>query len=211
MTPASLTQQLTDSEQENLREAIQRLLAYGAILREEQRDLYEWCRVQRARMDELAALVGIRLQWEEASRLIVALPLNSRLRRRLRQDETLIVMALWYDFDRAVQEDGLALDEVEFPVRVFMESLESKFRQLRLPSETRLREILQFCERKSLIRLRAMPGPFADAMIRVLPGIRFVVPFPDLAEWQRQHERIVQGGAATTTTEEDPTDGDPQD
>ncbi|MHA3771929.1 DUF4194 domain-containing protein [Verrucomicrobiota bacterium sgz303538] len=211
MTPVSLPQQLTETEQENLREAIQRLLAHGAILREDHRDLYDWCKVHRVRVDDLAALIGLRLQWEEASRLIVALPMTARLRRRLRQDETLIVMALWYDFDRAVQEDGLALDEVEFPVRTFMEALESKFRQLRLPSETRLREILQFCERKSLIRLRAAAGPFADAVIRVLPGIRFVIPFPDLNEWQRQHERIVQAGATTTPTEEESTDAEPQD
>ena len=210
--PAPLSQQLSDSEQENLRDAIQRLLSNGAILREDQRDLYEWCRVHRPYIDDLASIVGLRLQWEEASRLIIALPVTARLRRRMKQDETLIVMALWYDFDRAVQEEGLALDEVEFSVRVFMESLESKFRQLKLPSETRLREILQFCERKSLIRLRATPGPFAEAVIRVLPGIRFVIPFPDLQEWHRQHERIVQAGATPIpTTEEESTDGEPQD
>lgn len=211
MTPASLSQQLSESEQDNLREAIQRLLAHGAILREEHRDLYEWCRIHRARVDELASLVGLRMQWEEATRLIVALPLTSRLRRRLRQDETLIVMALWYDFDRAIQEEGLALDEVEFSVRTFMEALESKFRQLRLPSETRLREILQLCERKSLIRVRATSGSFAESFIRVLPGIRFVIPFPDLEEWQRQYERIIQAGAQSTPTEEESTDGEPQD
>jgi hypothetical protein len=190
-------QSLTDSEQELLREAMQRLLAHGAILREDYRDLYEWCRVQRARLDELAALVGLQLHWEQEHRLILGVPQSAKLLRRFRQDETLVALALWYDFDRAVKDEGKTPDDVAFTVREFNEQLATKFKDLKLPSESRLREILQLFERKSLVRLTdtAGAGGLADAIIRVLPTMRFVIPFPDLEEWQRVRDRHVQAAA----------------
>src|SRR5205823_2969796 len=107
---------ISESEHELLREAIQRLLVHGAILREDYRDLYEWCRAQRAtgRLDELAALIGLKLHWEHDHRLILAVPQSSRLLRRFRQDESLVALALWYDFDWAVKDEGKTPDDVSF-------------------------------------------------------------------------------------------------
>ena len=201
-TPAASS----DSEHELLREAIQRLLVHGAILREDYRDLYEWCRVQRSdgRLDQLAGLVGLKLHWEHDHRLILAVPQSSRLLRRFRQDESLVALALWYDFDRAVKDDGKTPDDVEFKVRDFNESLGTKFKDLILPKPTRMREILQLFERKSLVRLTdtAGAGGFAETMIRVLPTIRFVIPFPDLEECQRQRDRYVQAAVSEELSDE---------
>ena len=192
-----------------MREAIQRLLVHGAILREDYRDLYEWCSVQRSngKLDQLAGLVGLKLHWEHAHRLILAVPQSSRLLRRFRQDESLVALALWYDFDRAVKDDGKTPDDVEFKVRDFNESLGTKFKDLILPKPTRMREILQLFERKRLVRLTdtAGAGGFAETMIRILPTIRFVIPFPDLEEWQRQRDRYVQA------TESEELSDDPED
>ena len=199
---------LTDADQELLREALQRLLVHGAILREEQRDLYEWCCVRQAALDALANLAGLKLRWEPQDRLIAALPQAGRLLRRLRQDETLVAMALWYDFDRAVQEDGKAPDEVAFTVREFNEHLETKFEGIQLPSRNRLTEILRLLERKSLVRVTdiASSGGFAAATIRVLPTIRFIIPFPSLEEWQRQAERHQRNAAQPEETDDEPQD-----
>jgi hypothetical protein len=194
------TTTISGSEQELLREAIQCLLVHGAILREDHRDLYDWCRVQRqnARLDSLATLVGLKLHWEHDYRLILAVPQSSRLLRRFRQDESLVALALWYDFDCAVKNDGKTPDDVAFTVREFNESLGTKFKDLILPKPTRMREILQLFERKSLVRLTDTVGAggFAEVVIRVLPTIRFVMPFPNLEEWRRQRDRYVQAAAA---------------
>jgi hypothetical protein len=194
-----VTTTASESEQELSREAIQRLLVHGAILREDHRDLYDRCRVQRqnAKLDELAALVGLKLHWEHDHRFILAVPQSSRLLRRFRQDESLVALALWYDFDRAVKDEGKTPDEVTFAVRDFNENLATKFKDLILPKPTRMREILQLFERKSLVRLTdtVAAGGFAEAIIRVLPTIRFVIPFSNLEEWQRQRDRYAQGAA----------------
>jgi hypothetical protein len=199
-----------ESEQELLRESIQRLLAHGAILREDHRDLYDWCRVQRqnARLDELAALVGLKLYWEHDHRLILAVPQSSRLLRRFRQDESLIALALWYDFDRSVKDDGKTPDDVVFNVREFNESLGTKFKDLILPKPTRMKEILQLFERKSLIRLKdtTAAGGFAETEIRVLPTIRFVIPFANLGDWQRQRDRYMQAAAEPEEVSDEPED-----
>jgi hypothetical protein len=207
MTLASLSE-IPDSDQELLRESIQRLLVHGAILREEQRDLYEWCCVRQAALDALANLAGLTLRWEPQDRLIAALPRAARLVRRLRQDETLIAMALWYDFDRAVQEDGKAPDEVLFTVREFNEHLETKLEGVQLPTRNRLTEILRLLERKSLIRVTdvASSGGLAAANIRVLPTIRFIIPFPSLEEWQRQWDRHQRNVTEPEEPEDEPQD-----
>lgn len=199
---------LTDSEQEYLRMAIQRLLINGAILREEQRDLYEWCRIQRAQVESIAALVGLKVHWDHEYRLILGIPDSGKLLRRLKQDETIIALALWYDFDCCVKNEGKTPNEVSFTVRTFNEHLETKFKSLRLPTFTRMREILQLFERKSLVRLRetVAAGGLADAVIQVLPTIRLVLPFPDIEGWNRQCERYFQAAESNEEVEDEQED-----
>lgn len=199
----SLTTGLGEADRESLQECLQRLLASGAILREDHRDLYDWARLHREPVDDLAALAGLKLVWEHDNRLILALPQHPRLLRRLRQDETLVVLALWYDFDRQVKDEGRTPEDVAFSVREFSEQFESKFRHLQLPSPTRLTEILHLLERKSLVRLAGTAGPVPDIVIRVLPTIRYLVPFSALEEWSRTRDRHL---AAGTTPEEPAAD-----
>jgi hypothetical protein len=191
----SLTAGMGETDRESLQECLQRLLASGAILREDHRDLYDWARLHRDRVDELAALAGLKLVWEHDNRLVLALPQHPRLLRRLRQDETLIVLALWYDFDRQVKDEGRTPEDVAFRVREFSEQFEAKFRHLQLPSATRLMEILHLLEKKSIVRLSETAGPFPDVVIRVLPTIRYLVPFSALEEWTRTRDRHLASGS----------------
>jgi hypothetical protein len=71
-----------------------------------------------------------------------------------------------------------------------------------------MREILQLFERKSLVRLTdtASAGGFPETVIRVLPTIRFVIPFPNLEEWQRQRDRYVQAAAEPGEVGDEPED-----
>lgn len=201
--------ELTDADKELLRETIQRLLSRGAVFREDHRELYDWARTERARLDELGALIGLKLLWEQDSRLILAIPQTSRLLRRLKQDETLVALALWYDFDRAVKDERTTPDEVRLRVCEFNELLAAKFKSLKLPLETRLGEILRLLERKSLVRLESTSGTLADAVIHILPTIRYVIPFQAVEDWNRTRERYVAAAASLsndTDTEHEPED-----
>lgn len=180
---------MNEGDRESLQETFQRLLAAGALLREDHRDLYDWARLHREAVDELASLAGLKLVWEHEHRLVLALPQQPRLLRRMRQDETLVTLALWYDFDRMVKDDGLTPEDVALTVAAFSEQFESKFRSLQLPAATRLLEILRLLERKSVVRLAETAGPFTEIRIRILPTIRYLVPFADLAEWVRARDR----------------------
>jgi hypothetical protein len=193
---ASLTAGMNESDREQLQECLQRLLASGAILREDHRDLYDWARLHREAVDELCWLAGLKLVWEHDNRLLLGIPQHPRLLRRLRQDETLIVLALWYDFDRQVKDEGRTPEDVGFRVREFSEQFEAKFRHLQLPATTRLLEILHLLEKKSVVRLSETAGPFTDILIRVLPTIRYLVPFSALDEWTRTRDRHLAAGAA---------------
>jgi hypothetical protein len=195
---------LADSEQERVRDALQKLLTSGAILRQDERDLYEWCRIQRSVVDWFADIIGLKLHWDQENRLILALPQSSKLLRRLRQDETLLALSLWYDFDRAVKDEGRTPDDVRFTVRDFNENLATKFKDLKLPQPTRMREILQLFERKSLIRMcnTADPGGLAEATIHVLPTIRFMIPFQTLGDWEHTRDRYIQAAAAENSLDE---------
>lgn len=191
----ALTTGMNESDREQLQECLQRLLASGAILREDHRDLYDWGRLHREAVDELCGLAGLKLVWEPDNRLVLAIPQHPRLLRRLRQDETLIVLALWYDFDRQVKDEGRTPEDVGFRVKEFSEQFEAKFRNLQLPAATRLLEILHLLEKKSVVRLSETAGPFPEIVIRVLPTIRYLVPFSALEEWTRTRDRHLASGA----------------
>lgn len=201
---ATILTSLGEADREALQECLQRLLVSGAILREDHRDLYDWARLHREAVDELGVLAGLKLVWEHDNRLVLALPQHPRMLRRLRQDETLIVLALWYDFDRQVKDEGRTPEDVQFRVREFSEQFEAKFRHLQLPTPTRLLEILHLLERKSVVRLSETAGPFPDVVIRVLPTIRYLVPFTALEEWTRARDRHLSAGGAAP--EETPAD-----
>jgi len=187
-TPA-LFPQLSGEDRERLREASHALLAQGSILRDEHRDIYDWCQNRAALIDEWGILLGLKIVWLREERTLVALPETSGLLRKLRLDETVTVLALWYDFHGEVSDRGAGTGEVVFTVRDFNERLTSKFNKLKLPSGSRMREILRLLDRKNLIRYSPAED-LAAATIRVLPTIRYVIPFQGLEEWTRLAERF---------------------
>ena len=184
--------QLDAEDRERLREAAHRLLGHGSILREEHRDLHDWCLNRVPLVEEWASLLGLRMVWLREERIVAALPDGPALHRKLRLDETVVALALWYDFHGEVSERGAGTGEVQFSVRDFNERLAGKFNRLKLPSESRMREILRLLDRKNLVRLTGAED-LATATVRVLPTIRFVIPFQDLDEWTRVAARFAEG------------------
>lgn len=175
---------------ERLRGCIRCLLKRGSIFRERtgQRELYDWARLNQPTLEAVANLLELRLAWDHESRLVQAIPEGTALLRHLRQDETLVLLALWYDYDTALRDQGVDPFGFEPTVGTLLTTLEAKFAGLAPPSRTRLREILRLAERYQLVQLEE-DDPIETAVVRVLPTLRHVLPFPNIDEWHRLHRQ----------------------
>jgi hypothetical protein len=179
-----LLSRLSDMDRERLATAIQELLVHGSILGLEagSAELYAWSRQNLDWLKETAALAGLDVRCEHESRFIQAVPKTSALLMRLKQDATLVLLALWYEYDTQVRDLGATdvLLSVEQLNRLLKEKLLPEIKSV--PTETRMREILRMAERKNLVRLK-LETAFESSMIRVLPSLKLVIPFRDLEEW----------------------------
>jgi hypothetical protein len=183
--PESLLR-LPEADRGHLGDALQELLTHGSILGLEagQSALYHWCRQNFEWLRETAALLGLDVALLHEERMVQALPRNASLQLRLRQDATLIWLALWYAGDVRWRDEGqtqalLSVGELNALLKdQLLPDLAS------LPTRTRLREILRQASRFNLIRF-TLAEPFEESGIEVLPAIRRVVPFQDFADWTR--------------------------
>lgn len=207
-TPPSLLP-LPENERERLGEALQELLATGSIhgLDPAQTSLYHWCRQHSEWLREMAALAGLDVLVLHEERLVQAIPRSAALRLRLKQDATLVWLALWYAGDTRWREEGQ--DQAFLSVVELIDLLQDQL----LPDSSamiprnRLREILRQAARFHLIKFEPAE-PFEESGIEVLPAIRRVIPFRDLAAWTAAAAAF--GGEAATedvvdeiTTEEE--------
>jgi len=173
---------LPDHDRERLGEAIQKLLSTGSISGVNSASLYHWSRQHLAELKEWAEITGLDVAMYHDERLIQAIPHVSSLRLRLRKDETIVWLALWYAGDLRWRDEGH--DQAFLSVS----ELHSLIQDQLLPDVTgqiaqgRLREILRKAAKFNLIRLDFCEA-FEDSGIEVLPTIRRAVPFHGLAEW----------------------------
>ena len=182
-TPALLA--LSDNDRDRLSEALQELLSTGAIngMESSRSNLYHWVRQHDEWLREIAALNGLDIAIYHEERLIQATPRSGGIRLRLKQDETLIWLALWFAGDVRWRDEGA--DQAFLSVTELMDLIHDQL----LPDLTgrfpqgRLREILRHASRLNLIRV-INAEPFEESGIEVLPAIRRVIPFRDLSQWQ---------------------------
>ncbi len=128
------------------------------------------------------------------------LPINDAARLRADTwDPSLLT--LWYEFDTAVRDRGEA-PPIRLTVERLNDSLRTKFEPLRkhLPSPTRLREILSLAQHKNLLRF-APAEEASEGQIEILPTLKRVIPFQDIADWNRNAERQLAAFAATEAEE----------
>lgn len=175
---------LSDEERTRLGEAIQELLAHGSILGLDsgRSALYHWCRQYFDWVKEAAALVGLDVALMHEERMVQAIPRTAALQLRLRQDATLVWLALWYAGDVRWRDEG------QTQAFISVSELNGLIKDQLLPdavgllTRTRLKEILRQAARFHLIRFEPSE-PFDESGIEILPAIRRVVPFRDLAAW----------------------------
>ncbi|MCF7675202.1 MAG: hypothetical protein K9M97_07645, partial [Akkermansiaceae bacterium] len=99
---------LPEAERLRLGEALRELLASGSIsgLEPARSALYHWCRQYFDWLREAAALAGLEVALLHEERLVQAVPQFASLRLKLRQDATLVWLALWYAGDVRWRDDG---------------------------------------------------------------------------------------------------------
>lgn len=195
---------LPDADRARLGEAVQELLTHGSILGLESSsaELYAWCRQNFDWLREAAALAGLSVHNEHESRLIQALPERPSLRLNLRQDATLVLLALWYEFDTQVREHGAT------QVMLTVEQLNQLLKEKLLPDlksqppPGRMREILRQAQRFNLVRL-AYAEPFEQSRIEVLSTLKKVIPFNGIEEWTKTSELHRQQESAVADSDEE--------
>lgn len=180
---------LTDGDRARLAEALQALLAHGSILGLESGDahLYAWSRQNFDWLREVAALAGLSVSMEHESRLIQAVPERPALTLSLRQDVTVVLLALWYEYDTQIRDHGAAqvLLSVEQLNQLLKEKLLPDLKSQ--PSAGRMLEILRQAQRFNLIRIE-VAQPFEQSRIEVLKTLPRVIQFNEIAEWTRTAE-----------------------
>jgi hypothetical protein len=184
--PAPLLGRLTEVDRLRLGEALQLLLAHGSLsgLEPARAELYTWCRQNLDWLREVAALSGLQVINEHESRLVQALPTRPALTLRLRQDATIVLLALWYEYDTQIREQGATevIVTVEQLNRLLQEKLLPDLKEP--PSRGRLLEILRQAQRFNLVRLEVADEVEAS-QVEILPTLKRVIPFQDLADWTR--------------------------
>jgi len=199
LNPNGLLARLQPSDRERLGEALRRLMSHGSILGLEpsQTDLYHWCYQNRAWVDELAALLDLKLYWEHQDRTVQAVPQTAAFLLHLKLDATLVLLTLWYEFDTAIRDRG-EMPPVRLTAQQLNDALAAKFEPLRKfqPSPTRLREILSLAQRKNLLRF--LPNEAAEnSVIEIYPTLKRVIPFQNIEEWNKHADRYLAAARET--------------
>lgn len=205
-----LLSRLQPHDRDRLGESLRRLLASGSILGLEpaQTDLYHWCYQNRPWVDEMAALLDLKLHWEHQDRTVQAVPQSAVFLQRLKLDATLVLLTLWYEFDTAIRDRG-ETPPVRLTAQQLNDSLAAKFEPLKRfqPSPTRLREILSLAQRKNLLHYSVDPAP-ERSVIEIFPTLKRIIPFQNIDEWNKNAERYIaaagdQNADADPLAEED--------
>jgi hypothetical protein len=189
--PATSLLALSDTDRDRLSEALQELLSSGSIngLEPSSTALYHWARQHDDWLREIATLNGLEVAIHHEERLIQAIPKVGALRLRLTQDATLVWLALWYAGDVRWRDEGA--DQAFLSIAELGDLLRDQL----LPDvatqipKGRLQEILRQAARLNLIRLSHAES-FEETGIEVLPAIRRVLPFRELAAWQETAARF---------------------
>jgi hypothetical protein len=204
-SPANLLP-LNGTDRSRLSEALQELLAHGSILGLDpgQGELYDWCRQNPDWLREAGSLLGLAVHAEHESRLVQAIPQKPSLTLNLKQDATLVLLALWYEFDTQVRDHGAT------EVRLTVEQLNQLLKEKLLPdlksqpSAGRMREILSQARRFNLVRVD-FHEPFEKSGIEVLPTLKKVIQFNGIEDWNKTaelHRNPVDAEAADKMPEE---------
>jgi hypothetical protein len=190
--------ELPDGDREKLQSAVGELFHRQAIVRDlpGDRELYDWTRLHFHWVREVCQLIGFETVLNEDDQIIFALPGDRITLRKLRVEWTLVVLALWYDYDVQLRAEGAP---VIFSVETFNDSLRTKLGD-RMPTMSSLREIFSFLASRKLVRID-YADDFHRSRLEVLPTIRFVLPFGELEKASAAMDDLMARGTSQSAEE----------
>ena len=195
---------LDDRDRARLHETLQRLSNHSAILRDDPGaiEIYEWANLHRTWVREMGTLVGYDVLFEEPYRLILAIPKDAAMMRRLTLEESCIAMVLWHDYDAALREGASV---VKMTIKNINDSFVAKLKGVKLPTKAGMKSALQLFHKHRLVRVSATVD-FADSTVEILHTLRLVMPFQQLEDWQKQAQFYIKDKdiAATEETSDEP-------
>lgn len=198
---------LNESDRGQLGDAIQQLLDHGSILWEDRnRELYQWVEMNAQLVTDFCHLLGLEFVVDRDNRLFQAWPKGERFVRKLKLDESVILLLLWFLYDQAIREEGVLyvtkyVFELNDQMQIHFDKINGKL------SPSRLKEILSFFNRKNLVRIGVHPQ-YDKSQITILPTIRRVISFENLEQWMQTCESVKE---APKEIVDGDTEGEPYD
>ena len=191
---------LDDRDRSRLQETLQRLTNHTAILRDDPGtlEIYEWANLHREWVREMAGVIGYDVHFEEPFRLILAIPREPGMLRRLSLEESCIAMVIWHDYDTALREGASV---VKLTIKNINDSFAAKLKGVKLPTKAGMKAALQLFHKHRLIRM-TVADDFSDSVVEVLHTLRLVMPFQQLEEWQKQAQLYMKDKEAMEETNE---------
>ena len=131
-----------------------------------------------------------------------AIPQSPAFLLRVNLRTTLVLLTLWYEFDTAVRDRG-ETPPVRLTVQQLNDALTAKFE----PSGATFRGPPS-CGNPGARPAQEPPPIFPDpafeqTRIEILPTLKRVIPFQDIAEWNRHADRYLAGGESGEPVEGD--------
>jgi hypothetical protein len=195
--PRAFWQDVPDSDRAGLRDVLAELLSRGVLLGTEGsgRELFLLARDHyRGHLEDYLAPLALELIVDDDHSLLQARPRTEvcQLMGKFDKDETLIVLSLWRLYDDAIvaghtQAVVVTVDELWAALKVHFEGITP-------PEKTQIDSSLTRLKRHRLIRTSKPEGMThaGEQQIEILPSLARVIPFDDIAAWQRRADAYNQ-------------------
>lgn len=184
-------QELSDSEREKVREAINRLLEVNLLVKERDREVFAVIRRNRPLLDPYFRFLGWELTVDERHECVYLHMQDSRLRKRLDRDQTvwLLVLRLLYEEKR----QGLSLSD--FPM-VTLYEIRSKYETFRLEwiNRTTLDKLIRLCVQFHLVEPLDEDTRSDDARFKLFHTWMYVIQADEMKQLTERLERYEAGG-----------------
>jgi hypothetical protein len=184
---------VSDQEQERLKELINQLLGVNFLLKELDREKFLLARRHREALTNYFRFLGWELVLDDRHECIALISPRMEHRRRLKREESiwLLVLRLIYQEKR----QGLSLSD--YPVTTLYE-IRTKYQTFRLPfvKQTQLKQLVAFCKKYNLIDILDADITSDDCRFLLYHTLLHVIEterVEELTEKIRRYERGEEG------------------
>lgn len=197
----SFWQHIRTEDRSTFSDVLTELLAHGALLGDTGRDheFYLLAREYQREIGEYLAPLHLELvpDPDRAIFYLRPVPGDCGLLARFNKAETLLVLTLWRIYHDALMERPV--ETVVVTANDIWQRLKLYFERVDLPAAAQLRDMLGKLRNRRLVQWHEAPNQFGESQVEILPTLRHVIPFEDVAAWEQQAGLYQQ-----------PADGEPE-